>query len=57
MNSFVFPMAMSLAQGKRLALAPQYLGALYAPLNECSMNITRSVSQYDVVSYVDAKFL
>lgn len=57
MYVFAFPMAVLLAQGKKLALAPWYLGSLYARLDECSKNITQSVERYDVVSYMDANFL
>lgn len=56
-HAFVFPMEVSHAQGKRLALASWYLGSLYAHLEECLRNITRSFGRYDVVSFVDTNFL
>lgn len=40
-----------------MALAPWFLGSLYACLNECTRNITQSLGQYNVVSYVDVNFL
>lgn len=55
--SFVFQMAVSLAEGMKLALAPWYLGSFYARIDECSRNITQLVGRNDVVSYVDAYFL
>lgn len=57
MHPFIFPMVVSLTQGKRLTLAPWYLGAFHARINKCSRNITRSVGRYDVVSYVGANSL
>lgn len=53
----VFPMAVLLAQGKRLPLAAWYLGVLYARLDEATRNVTRSMGRYDVVSYFDFNFL
>lgn len=52
----VFPIAVLLAQGKRLALTPWYLGALYARFDECSKNVTRLVDQYNALCYVNANF-
>lgn len=40
MDPFVFLVAGLLAQGKKLALAPLYMGPLYACLDECSRNIS-----------------
>lgn len=54
---FVFPMAVSLAQGKGLALAHWLMGTLYACLDESLRNVIRLVRRYNVVSYVDAYFL
>lgn len=50
-------MALSLAQGRRFALAQWYLGALYPCLHKCSKNFVWSAGQCDVVSYVEANFL
>lgn len=36
LHSYVFPLAVLLAKGKRLALVPLYLGSLYARLKECA---------------------
>lgn len=51
------PMAVLLAQKKRLVLAPCHLGALYARLDECIRNVVRPVGRYDMVTYVDRNFL
>lgn len=56
-HPFVFPVAMSLAQGKKLALVPWYLGFFYARLDKCLRNTTCSAGRYDVVCYIDANFL
>lgn len=42
LHIFVFPMAVLLAQGKRLALALLSLGAIYALLDEYSKNVGQS---------------
>lgn len=34
-NSYIFPLAIRLAKGKSLALAPIFLGSLYYRLDEC----------------------
>lgn len=49
--------AVSLSQGKRLALASWFLGSLYARIDECSRNITQSLRRYYIVAYVDTNFL
>lgn len=41
--SYVFPIAVILVKGKRLALAPLFLGSFYARLDECSMKMIRFV--------------
>lgn len=45
------------AKGSRLALAPLHLGFLYVRLDEHSWSFFRSISQYDVLSYVNESFL
>lgn len=50
-------MTVMLAQRRRLALASWFLGSLYARLDECSQNVTRSMGNYDAVSYIEANFL
>lgn len=57
MHSSVFPMAMMLAQGRKLALASWFLGSLYAWLDECCRNVNRSMGRYDAVSYIEANLL
>lgn len=42
-KAYVFPLAIRLTKGKNLPLGPLYLGSLYARLDECAENITRSV--------------
>lgn len=39
LNNYAFPFAILLAKGKKLALAPIYLGSLYARLDECLSNV------------------
>lgn len=46
-----------LAQGKKLALEPWFLGSLFARLDECCQNVVRSMGRYDAVSYIEANFL
>lgn len=57
LNNYVFALAIFLAKGKRLALAPLYLGSLYNRLDECVHNIFCSLGPYNVVSYADTAFL
>lgn len=56
-HSSVFSMAMMLVKGKRLALAPWFLGSLFSRLNECCRNVAWSMGRYDAVSYIEANFL
>lgn len=56
-HSSMFPMAVMLAQGRKFALAPWFLGSLYAQLDECSRNVTWSIGRNDAVSYIEANFL
>lgn len=57
MDNFVFPLVILLAKGKRLALAPLYLGSLFDWLDECVCNIVHSVGHCDVVAHADTAFL
>lgn len=56
-NPFGFPLAIILAKGKRLALAPIYLSSLYARLDKCVNNVARSVGRYEVVPHRDVELL
>lgn len=57
LNTSVFPLAILLVKGKRLALALLYLGSLFYRLNECLKNIVWSVEHYNVVTYTDIEFI
>lgn len=48
LNGYVLPLVNLLAKGKKVALAPIYLGSLYARLDECVANETQSLGRYDV---------
>lgn len=50
-------MAIFLAKGERLALAPLYLRSLYASLDKCVNNVLHFVGRYDVVTNIDTGFL
>lgn len=56
-SPYVFPRAIRLAKGERLALAPIYLGSLFYQLDECVQNIIKSMGRSIVVSYADTSFL
>lgn len=43
LSLYVFPSAILLANGKKLALSPLYLGSLYAGLDQCMANVVLSV--------------
>lgn len=45
------------AEGPKLALAPVYLGSLYARLKEFIQNFTRLIGSYDVATHEDSSFL
>lgn len=57
LNNYGFAVAILLAKGERLALAPLYLASLSERLDECVNNIVRSGGRYDVATYADALFL
>lgn len=50
-QSIFFPLVILIATGLKFALAPLFLGFLYARLHECVANITRSVTGYTVVTH------
>lgn len=52
LNEYVFPLEILLAKGKKVVLATIYLGSLYARLDECIPNMTRSLGCYDYL-FVD----
>lgn len=52
-----FPLAILLTKEERLALAPIYQGSLYTRLDECGVNVARSLSLYNMVTHVDNNFL
>lgn len=57
LHNYVFPLAVLLAKGSSLALAPLYLGSLYSRLDECSQSVLKSINRYDVVTYAGVSFL
>lgn len=57
LDSYVFPLAVLLAKGKKIALVPIYMGFLYAGLDECVTNVMWSLGRYDVVSHIYYGFL
>lgn len=56
-NAYVFPMAIRLARGEKVALAPIFLGSLFYRLNECVQTLIRSMGRYIVASYAQMAFL
>lgn len=52
-----FPLAVKLAKGERLALAPILLGSLIYRLDECVHNLSKSMGRYTMVSYANSVFL
>lgn len=47
MNQFVFPLAIPIAKGVKLALAPLYSESLYTELDECIQNVNKAIRRYD----------
>lgn len=45
LNPFIFPLAILLVKGKKLALARLYLGLLYAHMDECVSNVVCSMGR------------
>lgn len=56
LNIYVFPLAIHLTKGERLAIAPIYLGSLFSKLDECVANTASLVGQYYVVIHADTSF-
>lgn len=56
-NNYVFPLVNLFAKGKKVALAPNYLGSLCTCMDECIANVMRSLVRYDVASCIDSLFL
>lgn len=56
LSSYIFSLAILLAKGRKVALAPIYLRSLYEHLGVCFTNVTLSLGCYDVVA-VDSVFL
>lgn len=56
-NSYVFPMAICLGKGEKLALGPIYLGSLYVRLDECLRNILHFFGRYSVVTSANTCFI
>lgn len=54
LNPYVFPLAIRLAKGERLALASIYFGSLFYRLDECIKNIVKSIGRYHVVTHATA---
>lgn len=57
LNAFVFPLAIHLARGEKVALAPIFLGSLFYRLDECVQSLVRSMGRYTVASYAQTAFL
>lgn len=57
LNDYVYPSKVHLAKGKKATLAIVYLRSLYAHLEECVADMSRSLGRYDVVSHIDSVFL
>lgn len=57
LNAFVFPLAIRLARGEKIALAPIFLGSLFHRLDECVQSLVRSMGRYTVASYAQTAFL
>lgn len=53
MNNDVFPLAILLVKGKRLAVEPPHLASLYNRLDEFVHNIFYFVGRYDVITSID----
>lgn len=56
-HPYVFLLAVKLAKGEKLALAPIFLGSLFYRLDECVQSLSRSMGRYTVVSYANSAFL
>lgn len=56
-NAFVFPLAIHLARGEKVALASIFLGSLFYRLDECVQSLIRSMGRYTVASYAQTVFL
>lgn len=56
-NAFVFPLAIRLARGEKVALAPIFLRSLFYRLDECIESLVRSMGRYTVASYAQTAFL
>lgn len=56
-NPHIFPLAVRLGKGEKLALAPRFLDSLFRRLDESAENLTKSRGRYIVVSYGNTSFL
>lgn len=56
-NSFVFPLAIRLEKGEKIALRPIFLRSLFYRLDECVESLVRSMGRYTVASYAQTAFL
>lgn len=56
-NTYVFPLAIRLTKGKKLAIGPLYHWSLYAQMDECANNIFCFKGLYNVATHVDTCFL
>lgn len=56
-NAYVFPLAIRLARGEKVALALIFLGSLFYRLDECVHSLVRSMWRYTVASYAQTAFL
>lgn len=56
LNSYLFPLVIVLAYKEKLALAPIYLGSLFAKLDQCVANNVSSLCRCDVVTHAGTSF-
>lgn len=56
-HPYVFFLAVKLAKGEKLSLAPIFLSSLFYRLDECVHNLSKFMGRYNVVSYANSAFL
>lgn len=57
LNSYVFPLAILLVKGERLAQASNYLVSLFTRLDEWATDIVRSLRLYNLVTHANTSVL
>lgn len=56
-NAYVFPIAIRLARGEKVALTPIFLGSLFYRLYECVHNLISSMGCHTMALYAQTAFL